>query len=77
MLPAGVIDRKGEFAANGDETARDVRPWDGTRVPRIKQKKDDLIGYSYQVSLVAHNLEPFREVAIDLFDEHWIVIRTG
>ncbi len=59
MLPAGVIDRKGKFVANGDETARDVRPWDRTRVPRIKQKKDGLIGYSYRVSLVAHNLEPF------------------
>ena len=76
MLPAGVINRKGKFVANSDKTARDVRPWHRTRVPRIKQKKDGFIGYSYQVSLVARNLEPFREVSIDSFDEHWIVIRT-
>ncbi len=76
MLPAGVINRKSKFAANSDETARNVHPWHGTRVPRIKQKKDCLIGYSYQVSLVAHNLKPFREISIDSFDEHWIVVRT-
>ena len=76
MLPAGVINGKGKFAANSDEAARDVRPWHGTRVPRTKQKKDGFIGYSYQISLVAHNLKPFREISIDSFDEHWIVIRT-
>jgi hypothetical protein len=76
VLPAGVIDRKGEFAANCDETARDVRPGHGTQVPRIKQEKDCFIGNSYRVSLVAHNLEPFCELSIDAFNEHWIVIRT-
>ncbi len=76
MLPAGVIDRKSKFAANSNETARDVCPWHGTRVPPLKQKKDGFIGYSYRVSLIAHNLESFCEVSIDSFDEHWIVIRT-
>jgi hypothetical protein len=76
VLPAGVIDRKSKFAANSNETARDVCPWHGTRVPPLKQKKDGFIGYSYRVSLIAHNLESFCEVSIDSFDEHWIVIRT-
>ena len=76
MLPAGVIDWKGKFAVNGNETARVVHPWNGTRVPHIKQKKDCLIGDSYRISLVAHNFEPFSEVAIDSFNKHWIVICT-
>ena len=76
MLPAGVIDWKGKFAANGDEAARNIRPWNGTRVPSIKEKKDGLIGYSYLISFIAHNLEAFCEVAINLLDKHWIVICT-
>jgi hypothetical protein len=76
MLPAGAIDWKGTFAANGNEAVRNIRPWNGTRVPSIKKKKDGLIGYSYQISFIAHNLEAFREVAINPLDEHWIVICT-
>jgi len=67
VLSAGVINWKSKFVANSDETAR---------VPRIKQKKDGFIGYSYRVSLVTHNLKPFREILTDSFNEHWIVIRT-
>ncbi len=76
MLPAGVIDWKSKFAANADKAVRNIHPWNGTRVPSIKEKKDGLIGYSYQILFIAYNLEAFREVAINLLDEHWIVICT-
>jgi hypothetical protein len=76
MLPAGVIDWKGKFTANGNEAAKNICPWNRTQVSSIKKKKDGLTGYSYRILFVAHNLEAFREVVIDPFNEHWIVICT-
>jgi hypothetical protein len=77
VLPAGIIYGKGKFAANGDETARNVRLRKGAQVPSIKEKKNGLIGYSYQIPLVAHDFQPFCQVAINPFNKHWIVICTG
>jgi hypothetical protein len=44
MLPAGIINGKGKFMANGNETARNVRPRDGAQVPCIKEKENGFIG---------------------------------
>ena len=35
MLPSGVVNRKGEFATDGNETAGNICPRNGTRVPRV------------------------------------------
>jgi hypothetical protein len=44
MLSMGIIDGEGEFTADGNEAARDVRTRDGTQVPRVKEKENSFIG---------------------------------
>ncbi len=74
MLSMGIIDGEGEFTADGNKAARDVRTRDGARVPRIKEKENSFIGNPHRFSFVAHDFEAFCQVAVDSFHEHWVVV---
>ncbi len=67
MFSTGEVNRKCEFAADGDETAGNV----------IKLEQDCLESHTDSVAFVAHDFEAFCKVAIDSLDDHRVVVRTG
>jgi hypothetical protein len=77
VFTTGEVDRKGELAADGHETARNVRPGDGTGVPRIKEQEYCLEGYPDRIALVTHDPQGLIEILIDTLNEHGVVVRTG
>ncbi len=50
---------------------------DRTRIPRVNQKKDGFKGYLDGVLLVGHYLQSFVQVAIQLLNQHRVVISSG
>jgi hypothetical protein len=71
------VDRKGELATDGHETARDVRPGDGTGVSRVKEQEYRLEGYPDRIALVTHDPQGLIQISIDTLNEHRVVVRTG
>ncbi len=63
-----------EFASNSNETLGDICAWDWAGVPCIDEKEDGFEGNPDAVAFVGHDLETFVEIAIDMFDQHGVVI---
>ncbi len=77
MFSTGEVNRKCEFTADGDETARDVSTRHRARVPCIEKEQDCLKSHTDGITFVAHDFRAFCEVVIDSFDDHWVVICAG
>jgi hypothetical protein len=76
MLVGGAIDGKCKFTADGNKTTWDIRVWNRARVPRIKQEKDGLKGNTDRVMLIGHDLQALHEVAVNMLNNHGVVVIT-
>ncbi len=55
VLPAGVVNWKCKFLANGNQTARDIHPGHRARVSGINQEQNGLKCYSDRIAFIAHD----------------------
>ncbi len=54
----------------------EIGAWNRCTIPGVEKKEDGLHSNPDRIALVCHDFEPFVEISIDLFDQHWIVIAT-
>ena len=76
MFPTGKVNPKGKLLANGNKVTRDIRAWDRARIPCVKKEQDCLKSHTNRIALIAHYLEVFVKISIDVLDDHWVVICT-
>ena len=65
---------KGKLTANGNKATRDIRAWERAGIPYIKKEQDCLKSHTNRITLIAHYLEAFVKILIDMLNDHWVVI---
>ncbi len=62
--------------ANGNKATRDICAWGRARIPCVKEEQDCLKSHTNRIVLVAHYLEAFVKILIDILNYHGVVICT-